>query len=447
MVAQGPSVLAPQLGALVTAAEPSPIIDARTPAFAVGDVIGGTLVIRGLLGKGGMGQVFEAYDQSLHRIVAVKVAWPHAVASVRDEAQALAALRHPSIIAVYGVGTHAGVEYVVMERIHGLTLEAHLQQRRRERSRLAMTEVIRLLLAIADALAFVHAAGIAHRDVKPDNVMLAGQRVVLTDFGIFRPESRLSHEAILLGSPLYMAPETIRQAVGVGEAWLVDIYALGVVAFELLTGMPPFSGKNEIAVFEQQLTAPPPDPMLLRPDTPPRLAQLTQSMLAKDPRARPQGADEVAWQLRRLSTEANDDSFRVVVAEDNPATAKIVRAVVESAVPEAEVYVAPDGAAALQLVQRWRAPLVVVDLNLPGMSGVELCMRLRESDLTSGCTVLCTSAQTDDSQIARLREIGLRWFAPKGEELLRHLPDLALQLWRCWRLAHPPRTGVRRKVL
>jgi serine/threonine protein kinase len=280
------------------------VLRARSNCVRVGDVLDGTFEIRRLLGQGGMGQVFEAYDRKLHRLVAIKVAWPHVVASVRGEALAMAALRHPSVITIFGLGKQDGFEYVVMERIHGVTLEEHAERRRLERSRFSVEEVIELLLGIADGLTAVHRAGMAHCDVKPANVMLAGNRVVLTDFGIFRPESRRDgeedHGDVVMGSPPYMAPETITNTVALGEAYLVDVYALGVVAFELLTGMLPFWDPRPVRILQMHVSVPAPDPTLLRADVPPRLASLVRAMLAKDPTSRPQQMEEVSWQLRGL---------------------------------------------------------------------------------------------------------------------------------------------------
>jgi serine/threonine-protein kinase len=265
-----------------------------------GDVLDGVFEIRGLLGQGGMAQVFEAYDRTLHRIVAIKAAWPHAQSSLRSEALALAALNHPSVISIHSLGRYRGIDYVVMERIHGETLEAELERRRAEGVPMPIAEVVRTMFRIAVGLSVVHRAGIAHRDVKPANVMFApGGRVVLTDFGIFRPEGSSSRDDRLMGSPAYMAPETITCAVALGQEYLVDIYALGIVAYEMLTGVVPFWHENTIAIFEQHLLVEPPDPSARRPDTPLRLALLVREMLAKDPGARPQTMEEIAWRLRR----------------------------------------------------------------------------------------------------------------------------------------------------
>ena len=219
--------------------------------FSPGEVLAETYVIRAVLGAGAMGQVFEAYDRALNRKVAIKAGWPGLEgAPIRKEAQAVAAVRHASMPIVHAVGVHRGVEYVVMERVYGLSLEAYLDKKRAVGEALSIDEVMGLLLAIADGLSAVHRAGIAHRDIKPGNVMLApDNRVVLVDFGLFLPEFDVCSPETIDGSPQYMAPEVIRNRVEAGLGHLNDLYALGVLAFELLTGELPFSGSTPAEVW------------------------------------------------------------------------------------------------------------------------------------------------------------------------------------------------------
>lgn len=230
--------------------------------FQIGDLVGDTYEIRSLLGEGGMGQVYEAFDQRLNRIVAIKVAWPTVDAtSVRKEARALAAIRHPCVIAVYAAGEHKGTEYIVMERLLGETLQTHIRRRVSAGKPFSFPDAIDILIHVAEGLAVVHKAGIAHRDVKPDNVMLApGDRTVLMDFGVFVPEFEAAQHSGASGSPAYMAPETISGTVSDGGGFLVDVYAFGVLAFELLTGELPFAsdaarGVDEAPVGERAARA------------------------------------------------------------------------------------------------------------------------------------------------------------------------------------------------
>jgi eukaryotic-like serine/threonine-protein kinase len=292
--------------------------------LGVGEVLAQTYEVRAKLGEGGMGQVYEAWDRALGRSVAIKVAPPHEKASLNKEARALAALRHPSVVGVYAVGEHDGVAFVAMERVPGKPLQAHLDARREEGTLFTIAEVVDLLIGISEGLAVVHRAGMAHRDVTPANVMLApGDRVVLTDFGICQPEMDVAGRLHCAGSPHHMAPEAIAMTVDLGELYLVDVYALGVIAFELLTGAVPFDDVGVMKILWMHIHASIPDPAAARPDAPPRLPALVREMLAKDPKDRPQNMEAIGWRLRRLRREGHgtEASGSVLVADDDPASA------------------------------------------------------------------------------------------------------------------------------
>jgi serine/threonine protein kinase len=272
--------------------------------FELGEVLSGTYEIRSLLGEGGMGQVFAARDQPLNREVAVKAYWPitESVTSglLQREAQALAAIPHPGLATVFALGRHRDIEYLVMERIRGAPLDEEMNRRHRIGAKMPVRDTIRILLAIAGVLNAVHQAGCLHRDLKPGNVMLAQhERVVLMDFGLFLPEGELASGPDVAGSPNYMAPESIRNRVQAGSGHLVDLYALGVIAFELLAGRLPFVGPNLEQTLDLQVNAPVPDLLALAPEVPPRLAALACELLAKDPYDRPPG-DEVVWRLKAI---------------------------------------------------------------------------------------------------------------------------------------------------
>lgn len=267
--------------------------------FRVGDVLDRTYEIRGLLGRGGMGEVYDAFDRRLQRAVAIKIANADAAndsTAIRNEARALAAIRHPSVIAVFASGEHEGVEYVVMERVLGENLQTHI----RKFKAFPLIEALSILSRVSEGLAVVHQSGIAHRDVKPDNVVLApGGRAVLMDFGVFIAEFDAA-SAMSSGSPAYMAPETIRGTVGSGDAFLVDIYAFGVLAFELLTGELPFVSTSARDLYMSHLSEPVPRVRDRRAEVPQALDDLVYHLMAKDPLERPQGMDEVSHRLRRL---------------------------------------------------------------------------------------------------------------------------------------------------
>ena len=246
-----------------------------------------------LLGRGGMAEVYEANDGVLGRRVAVKVFRGEADIATSQarqqlEIQALARLQHPNIVAVFDAGTDAGVSFLVMQLIDGVTLAE-----RARASALAPAETARVGGAVADALARVHALGMVHRDIKPGNVLCgADGAVFLSDFGIVRliGRTRLTQHGTI-GTVSYLAPEQVR-GEDVGTA--ADIYALGLVLLECLTGAPEYPGSSAEAAVAR-LSRPPRVP----PTVPQGWADLLTGMTANDPAARP-SAREVARILHDL---------------------------------------------------------------------------------------------------------------------------------------------------
>jgi serine/threonine-protein kinase len=274
-------------------------------AFVVGAVVADTYELRSLLGTGGMGQVFDAWDRALQRRVAIKALWSDIdpVALVA-EARALAAIKHPGVPAVYALWEHARVPFVVMEQVRGTSLYEQHRQRQKEHRPYTIAEVLHLLIGIADGLHAAHSAGVAHRDVKPENVLITpGGRIMLIDFGLMLPQASIAGATgSISGTPEYMAPESISDDVERGAAHLVDVYALGVVAYELLTDRVPYPHDDAKQALRAHLRAPVPDVAAARPDVPERLARLVTSMLAKLPRERPGGMEDVLAELRSLET-------------------------------------------------------------------------------------------------------------------------------------------------
>ncbi|HUS64384.1 MAG TPA: serine/threonine-protein kinase [Kofleriaceae bacterium] len=265
-----------------------------------GQILDGKYEIRGVLGSGGMGQVFEARDLGLNRVVAVKIAWPHIGADpLRREAQVLAAFRDPALATVHALDSADGLDYLVMERISGSTLADLLV--RRKGVPMPVGEGVELLESLCAALAPLHASGLAHADLKPANIMVApGGRLVLLDFGIARIEQLSAGGRRVSGSPHYMAPEAVCGKIQPGQAHLVDLYALGVIAFVLFTGAPPFDNENPVALMMEHVHNPPPRLTDRRAEVPAALAQLVADLLAKDPADRPADVDGARADLKRL---------------------------------------------------------------------------------------------------------------------------------------------------
>jgi serine/threonine protein kinase len=407
----------------------------RTPCIlAIGELLSDTYEICGLLGTGAMGQVFEAHDRALDRRVAIKVMLPGAgLTSLRREAQVLAAIRHPGTVTVHALGAHRGIDYMVMERLYAVSLLEHLTQRRNAGALFTVGEALDILLGLAEGMVAVHRAGVAHRDIKPANIMLApGNRVVLVDFGIFL--SGDGADGRIAGSPAYMAPEAIAGAVAPGAGHLVDLYAVGVVAFELLTGRVPFDGGDVATVFEGHLRQPAPSMAEHRKDVPPALSTLIGEMLAKSPRERPQSAESVLWQLRVIQTQSHaalrDEAFSVLIVDDDPDAIRLIELVVRAAVPGAEICVAQCGERALELVRERQPDLMLLDLEMPGTNGLEVCIYLRGTRLADRCTIVPVSGKAQDHDRQLLQQLGVTHFVPKGPSLRQRLAPVVQEVHR-----------------
>jgi tRNA A-37 threonylcarbamoyl transferase component Bud32 len=256
---------------------------------AAGSLAGSTLCgryhLERLIGSGGMAQVWEATDAVLGRRVAVKVLHPHLavddafVRRFRQEAIAAARLNNPGIVGVYDTCSDGGREAIVMELLDASTLRQLLD----ERGALDADTTLRIGLRLLDALEAAHRAGLVHRDVKPSNILLCSDgRLKIADFGIAKADDQteLTREGSLLGTASYLAPE---QLTGQPVDARADLYSLGLVLYECLTGRVPFEGDTGAAVALARLHTQPADPRRLRADVPPRLADAVMRALAREP--------------------------------------------------------------------------------------------------------------------------------------------------------------------
>jgi serine/threonine-protein kinase len=243
------------------------------------------------LGAGGMATVYRAHDGKHGRDVAIKVLRPalaHAVGADRfhREIATTAILRHPHILPLYDSGEAGGLLYYVMPLVEGESLRDRLARD----GRLPVDEALRIAREVADALGYAHERGIAHRDVKPENILLERGHAVVADFGIARAvaetgSERLTQTGFAVGTPLYMSPE---QAVGEPNLdGRSDLYSLGCVLHEMLTGKPPFTGATVAAITQQHLVAEPPRVTAARPEVTPSVERAIVRALAKDPADRP----------------------------------------------------------------------------------------------------------------------------------------------------------------
>ena len=279
--------------------------------LAEGELIGGVYEIGELLGIGGMGQVYEVLDRGSRKRYALKVCHPGIPVDVLEaELRALEAVVHPGIVRVHQTGTHGGTPFLIMERLYGKTLRGLLHEREtpqpafgRVYSPFPVNRTIKMLARIADALAELHERGFVHRDLKPSNVMVTrDDRPVLMDLGVSCETVQAELEHRIAGSPHYIAPEVITSSIAQNLAACIDIYALGVIGFEMVTGRRPFhqDGHEGMDPLHLQLYAIPPRTSEVAVAVPEPLDELIDEMLHKEADARPASAREVATRLRAI---------------------------------------------------------------------------------------------------------------------------------------------------
>ena len=274
-------------------------------------ILAGRYRLDEVIGRGGMSTVYRGTDLALNRVVAVKVALdplveqsPVYLARFTREAQSAAAIGHPGVVTVYDAGADGPTRFIVMEYVPGRSLAEILSER--EHKPLEPDEAAGIAAQVADALSSAHAAGIIHRDIKPGNIMVEPDgSVKVLDFGIARALDghTLTQTATVLGTSAYMSPE---QALGQPVDARSDIYSLGCVLYEMLTGEPPFTAEVSAAVLHQHVRVEPKPARERNPAIPPALNELVMQMLAKSPKDRPQTAANVRDRLRQAPADSQD---------------------------------------------------------------------------------------------------------------------------------------------
>ena len=310
----------------------------------------GKYVLKEKLGSGGMAEVYKGYQENLDRFVAIKLMHAFLVSDqdflnrFQREARAMAALNHPNIVGVYDFDVYGESSYyLVMEYIKGGTLKDKLSALAQQGERLPLPEVVKMIAEIADALSYAHRREMVHRDIKPANIMLNEDtgRAILTDFGIVKllGNQSMAYTATgaLIGTPAYMSPE---QALGQSGDHRVDIYSLGVMLFQMVTGILPFDADTPLAVVMQHVNTPTPEPNSIIPDIPWGLQEVILKAMAKSPDDRFSSAGEFATALRNvdLSGSASRPAMPVPPppSKDYPTPAQT-----QVQVPEPETAVSP----------------------------------------------------------------------------------------------------------
>ncbi len=413
-------------------------------------MIDGRYLVEREIARGGMGVVYLASDIGLGRKVALKLVNPEVAkrADVVDhfqrEASALASVRHENVVQVYAFGTEQpeygqvdGAMFFAMEYVDGRDLDEIITEHAQHGVDIPTYRALTILRQVASGLAAVHHAGIIHRDVKPGNVVIETDsgRPVLVDFGLAMPHDptgKLSHAAA--GSPSYMAPE---QAYGETVGPAADVYAFGASAFELLTGRLPFLYDT----VEEQLRAHAEEQVPLLSSIRPNLRtfdRVLARMMAKNPKSRYDGFtsllhafDAAIAKWRSGSTEpapsypegggpGRGEILRILVVDDDDAFRKVAARAAQLAFyrRQVSVSVARSGVEALSKAERAVPDLILVDLNMAGLDGVETISRLRAMPRGADTRVLVVTDRNDDSERWRFSILGVSDFFAKSTGLV-----------------------------
>jgi len=275
------------------------------PEQFVGNYLGQYKLVQ-YLGYGAMARVYKAFHTELRRYAAVKVLHPHFssdpdfLLQFKAEAQNLARLRHPNIVQVYDASVAGNYPYLVMEFIDGITLKFLIEEYSEKRVRIPLIRALRTIYSVGLALAYAHQRNIIHRDVKPSNIMIEESgRVVLADFGLARLTTMRSdtETGTIKGTPAYMAPE---QALGRSSNPRSDIYSLGVIFYELLTGRQPYSDENPLAIAMKHVSDPLIPPRAVVPEIPEEVEKIVIRSMIKNPNERYSTAKDFLQDLTKV---------------------------------------------------------------------------------------------------------------------------------------------------
>ncbi|MGH7760199.1 MAG: protein kinase domain-containing protein [Candidatus Dormibacteraceae bacterium] len=402
-------------------------------SLEAGAVLGAYTIVE-QIGRGGMATVYKAHHAGLDRYVAIKVL-PDFFAEDEEyrhrfqhEARSIARLKHPNILNVYDFGQECGITYLVLELVGGGTLSDRLG------GQMELQEVVTFLRPLAGALDHAHSQGVLHRDIKPSNILLHKDGTpVLADFGLAKmaaPVKKLTASGIVLGTPEYMSPE---QASGGPIGPASDIYALGIVAYEMVTGRVPFQADTPLGVLLSHMNTAMPPTRELPAEVAGHVEMALRQALAKSPVERFASAGQfvaaltpAAWPTRARSiatgplgeqvrTRATADRLpTVLVVDDGAANRDLIEACLADV--ECEVRLASDGPHALRSIASAPPDLVLLDVQMPGMDGYEVCQQIKADPALRLVPVVMITALNHTDDRVRALESGADDFMSKPVE-------------------------------
>jgi eukaryotic-like serine/threonine-protein kinase len=387
---------------------------------SIGSSVGDTYVLERELGGGAMGVVFSALDRVLERKVAIKLIRSNLHnedfrTRFMLEARAMALVSHPNVVTIHAFGEHQGNPYMVMELVEGQTLDSWLND---NGPRPDIDVALRILNQVCLGVSAIHAAGTLHRDLKPSNVLLDDKlRARVSDLGLAVHFCDRALIKELVGTPGYIAPEIQFDVSADGGATpQSDLYSLACMAFELLTGEPPYSASDDLALAVLHATGQVPVASEVRRDLPHAFDEVLQQALAKDPKQRFQSVEL----FRRALMEARNDSLepvRILVAEDDSDFRELLDLVLTEEFPGAEVECVPDGRQAVAAFDRRPASVIVLDLQMPEMDGMAVTALLRARPQMERVPIIVLSASGGPKEWQLLSSLGADRFLVKPVNL------------------------------
>jgi serine/threonine protein kinase len=382
-----------------------------------GTVVDGVYRIIGPLGEGGMGVVVLAHETTLDRLVAIKLVHSELCdAAARGrfmaEARAMARVSHPNVLQIYAYGEHQGSPYFVMELVDGPTLEEWLD---RHGSPPPFDMAVSLLQGICDGISAIHAADTVHRDIKPSNILVdANLRPRVADLGLAvlcRSDAPTKLE--MAGTPAYMAPEAVfASATDPVLPTRADVYSLGCLAYELLTGRPPFQSETVMGFLLQHASEPVALPSTLRPELPLEVDDVILRALAKNPAERTATVDAFRREFV-AACRGGREPVRILVAEDNDDFRDALQIVLAQEFAGVEIECVADGEAALAAFDRARPSIAIIDLRMPRVDGLELTRRMRARDPSAEMPIIVLTGSGGAEEWKQLAACGADRFLVK----------------------------------
>ncbi len=395
----------------------------KSSVLQAGATIDGVYRILGPLGCGGMGIVMLAHDEVLDRDVAIKlirrdlVDEPDLRKRFLTEARAMARIQHPNVLQIYAFGEFDGSPYFVSELVRGTTVEGWLAARPPGVPP-DLETALNILDETCQGVAALHAADTVHRDLKPSNLLLdAALHVRVADMGVSdilrRAAGGNANRGDIVGTPQYMAPEMVMQSeVDPDLVPRADVYSLGCLAFELLTGAPPFGGEGPFGGMVAHVVDEPPRVSDRRPELGTAFDEVVLHALVKDPALRTPSAET----FRRALAAARHDTrepVRILLADDDADFRTLLTITLSHQFPGAQIECAEDGAAALASFDERRPSLAIIDLQMPNLDGMQLTGLLRARDNGDAVPIIVISGAGGSAEWKRLSAMGADGFLLK----------------------------------